>query len=338
VLKHRLLLLAKYGISIGLVTVLLLRADLGSFVAALKEADVLMFGAGLLVIGFNMLVRSYKWQLLLKVHGSSIPLITVLNLNYMSMFFNNFFLGSLGGDAFRAYRAIGYSKSRGGAVSSVIFDRGTGLATELCLLLGIGVGFLFTEDVLVSIGQFVGLGILCLIAGLMVVGVFKFQSPLISGLMLRKVPKLARLLDEVMTSIRVYKSYPKTVVSSLILSLLYHAGRSASVYCFVLAANLDISLMHVLFISLLVGVLIMVPISINGIGIQEGSYVFYLELLGASGSAALLVAVLSRGGLLAMSLVGGLLFLIDGSGRRNRASTPSGPEESNPRHVPRQPG
>jgi uncharacterized protein (TIRG00374 family) len=337
VLKHRVLLFSKFGISIGLVTVLLLRADLGMFVAALKEADMLMFGVGLVVVGFNMLVRSYKWQILLKVHGARIPLITVLNLNYMSMFFNNFFLGSIGGDVFRAYRAFGYSNSKGGAVSSVIFDRATGLATELCLILGIGVAFLFAADVLVSIDQIVGLGILCLVASLVAIAVFKFRPLLTSGLVLRKVPKLAKGSEQVMTSIQVYKTHPKTVVSSLALSLLYHLVRSAAVYCFVLAANLDISYMHVLLISLLVGVLIMIPISINGIGIQEGSYVFYLELLGVAGPAALLVAVLSRGSLLAMSLVGGLLFLIDGSGGRSRAPTLFEAEESSRQHLPRRP-
>ena len=53
----------------------------------------------------------------------------------------------------------------------------------------------------------------------------------------------------------------------------------------------------------------MIPISINGIGLQEGSYVFYLEQLGVAGPVGLLVAVLARGSLLAMSLLGGLLFL-----------------------------
>src|SRR5918996_139520 len=88
-LKRRALLLAKYSVSIGLMALILLRANLSSFVAAVKEANILWFGAGLLVVAFNMLIRSYKWQLLLKVQGANVPLIMVQNLNYMSMFFNN---------------------------------------------------------------------------------------------------------------------------------------------------------------------------------------------------------------------------------------------------------
>ena len=107
------------------------------------------------------------------------------------------------------------------------------------------------------------------------------------------------------------------------LSLLYHIGNSVALYYFALAANADVSLIPLFFITPLVGLLVMIPVSINGIGIQEGSYVFYLEQIGASGPAALLVAVLARLALLVLSLIGGLLFLVHREGPRQKATLAS---------------
>ena len=149
-LKRRLFQFVKYGVSIGLLALILLRADLGSFADSLKEANALIFGVGLLVAAFNLVIRSYKWQILLRVHSAYIPLATVTRLNFMAMFFNNFFLGAIGGDVFRAYRAFGYSNTRGDAVTSIVVDRATGIIMGLFLPLALGVGFLLTSDLLIS--------------------------------------------------------------------------------------------------------------------------------------------------------------------------------------------
>ena len=58
--------------------------------------------------------------------------------------------------------------------------------------------------------------------------------------------------------------------------------------------------------------LVMIPISLNGVGIQEGSYIFYLEQIGVGGPIALIVAVLVRLSLLIFSLIGAILFLVHG--------------------------
>ena len=315
VLRRRLPLLVKYGVSISVVVFILLRADLKTFVVSLKETDVLLFGVALLVIAFNMLVRSYKWQLLMRAQGDHIPLLAAQNINYMSLFFNNFFLGSIGGDAFRFYRATRYSQSKSTAASSVIMERVTGLLTALVLVLVVGTGILFANPDLVTIKLLAVLLLFGVAISGAVVITLKVHWKLADWKLVRKFTRIEKLARELSFSAAEYDSHRKIIGATLALSLAYHLLNAFSVWLFALAANANVAFLPLLFITPLVALLIMIPVSINGIGIQEGSYIFYLEQIGVSGPAALLVAVLARVSLLIFSLLGGLLFLISGGGR-----------------------
>jgi uncharacterized membrane protein YbhN (UPF0104 family) len=107
--KQAILTLVKWVVSVGLILLILWRADLRDALAALQEVRLSRYAAALLVMAFGILLRAYKWQLLLRVHGAWVALPRLLNLTYISLFLNNFFLGTLGGDAFRIYKAIGYA-------------------------------------------------------------------------------------------------------------------------------------------------------------------------------------------------------------------------------------
>ena len=91
-LKRRLFTVAKYGVSIGVLALIIVRADISGFATTIKDVNVLLFMVAMLIRAMNMLVRSYKWQILLSVHGSTLSLSRIKSINYMSLFFNNFFL------------------------------------------------------------------------------------------------------------------------------------------------------------------------------------------------------------------------------------------------------
>jgi uncharacterized membrane protein YbhN (UPF0104 family) len=52
-----------------------------------------------------------------------------------------------------------------------------------------------------------------------------------------------------------------------------------------------------------------VPVSPQGLGIQEGAFVFFLQAAGASSAQALAVALVLRAKSYALALVGGVLWL-----------------------------
>jgi hypothetical protein len=316
--KQKILAIVKYIVSIGMILLILSKIDINDVIDAIKEAKIFMIGNGLLVMAFSMLIRSYKWRLLLKVQGVDVPLITIINFNYMSAFFNNMFLGSIGGDAFRVYRIIDYSKSRSGAASSVIMDRITGFCMAILLVLVFGIGFILTYHSIVSIRILLYLMISISIIIISMFLLFLLCIYMNNISVLNKISIVSENLKKLVISLWMYRYNSKVIIISMFLSLLYYVTQSIKVYYFALATNIEISIIPFFFITPLVGILRMMPISINGIGIQEGSFVFYLEKIGIAGPSALLVAIMTRVSVLIFSLIGGVLFLIHNGEHRRK--------------------
>jgi uncharacterized protein (TIRG00374 family) len=312
--RQKAVLLAKWSVSIGLIIWILQRADLNTALRAVKQTDPLMLLAALATMAFGLLVRAHKWQMLLEVQGAQVSLTRLHSVTYMSMFFNNFFLGSLGGDAFRFYKAIRYCDTKGGAASTVIMERATGFFMALFMVLVFGLVTVVTQREWVSTTMLVALTLVAIGAGVVMVIIVKLRWFLTHVPMLRRMELITGLANELSTSMRAYATHRKAMFFALILSLVFHVTQTVTVYCFTVAANADVSFVTLLFIAPLVGLLVIIPISMNGLGIQEGSYVVYLEQLGVAGPSALLVAILARLAILFFSLVGGLLFVLQRSG------------------------
>ena len=134
--------------------------------------------------------------------------------------------------------------------------------------------------------------------------------------MIRNIPNLQQITEEIVDCVKRHNNHRIAVVTALGVSLIYHVANTVTVYCFLLAADSQVDFVPLIFITTLVAMLTMIPISINGIGLQEASYVVGLEYIGIAGPAALLIAVLARVGLVVQSLFGGLLFLVDNGSRK----------------------
>jgi uncharacterized protein (TIRG00374 family) len=332
------LLILRATISIGLIALILWRADLRATLDAVKNLQLLPFFAALLANVLAVSFRSFKWHLLLRIQGGRNSFATSLRLTFMSTFLNNFFLGTLGGDAYRAYHASEYSKSTGGAASAVVMERVTGLFSALLLMFVTGI-FLTYEfvnaELLVAI-SLVGLaGVVALVAMVMI-GARAGRIPV-----LRRVDRLTGLIEEMSASLLAYRDHRRMLLFAIALSIVFHALQSVVLLLFAMAAGINVPFLAMLFISPLTGILVVLPISINGIGVKEGSLVFFLEKIGAPGPEALLVALLGRVGNMTASLIGGVFFLIERSGRHPDAAdtAPTGLPSDRPtgeEHVPRE--
>lgn len=336
--RARLLLILRAGISAGLIALILWRADLGATVDALKGLRIPLVFGGLLSSVLAVLLRSYKWHLLLRVHGGRSSFGTSLRLTYMSTFINNFFLGTLGGDVYRAYHARDYSRSAGGAASAVVMERATGLLSALLLASVAGIfltyEFVTPELLLVITGVgFLGAGAL---VGAAFVGAQAGRIPV-----LRRVPRLRALIEEISSSLMAYRGHRGPMLAAMLISLVFHALQSLTLLLFAMAVGVDAPVLAMLFISPLTGILVVLPISINGIGVKEGSLVFFMERIGAPGPEALLIALLGRVGNMTVSLIGGFFFLRErstGGAPAPNADPAALPPERQPgeKHAPRE--
>lgn len=307
ILKQKSLPILKLTITVGLILVLVSKTDVNALLAGFKRAHVFLFGIAFAVSTLTILIRSYKWQLLLRIQGAELSLARIQSLNYMGLFFNNFFLGSVGGDAFRIYKTIQYPKSKSGAISSVAIEKLTNVITLVGLLGTFGVLNLYTNTFLIT-GQIYTIFTLFLVLVFMIcIGMFLFAKRETG---LRESSKIGKIKHEILESIAIYNSC-RILITTLVLSFLFYITNIAAMYFYALAGNVEISLMHLCFIVPAVFLAVMIPISVNGIGIQEGAFFGYFSFIGVDSDSALLIAILPRIAMLLLSLVGAVLFSLE---------------------------
>ena len=84
----------------------------------------------------------------------------------------------------------------------------------------------------------------------------------------------------------------------------------SGLYVQAMAVRVTVPFSWVVTVISLVAVVTALPISLNAIGIQEGAYVFFFGLVGIAAPQALALALLARAVRMAVSLIGGVLYLL----------------------------
>jgi uncharacterized membrane protein YbhN (UPF0104 family) len=120
------------------------------------------------------------------------------------------------------------------------------------------------------------------------------------------IGKLGKLYD----SIYAFRNHERALLVVLAFSLLFRFGDVLRLYVQSVALHVPVSFIWLMMAISLIAVVTSVPLSLNALGIQEGAYVFFFGLAGIAAPQALALALLSRGVRLAVSLVGGVIYLL----------------------------
>jgi uncharacterized protein (TIRG00374 family) len=305
----------KATISFVFVAILVFKADATTLLTGVKRTDAALFCAALFLSALAITIRSYKWQLLLSLHGARIPLSVIESLNYKALFFNNFFLGSLGGDTFKIYRTLSYPTTKGGSVAAVLVERLTGIlmlfliVSVFCVVALFTNFHIFTHDVLYLI---LSLNLLIIT---LICSAIKYSDKLLS--LGARLPLAARFTDIILLNLNIHKTHGRVFLGCLSLSLVYYCIAIAAMHLYASSVGAAIGLWNLTFIVPTAMFLTMLPVSINGLGVQESAFVFYFERIGTDPSLSLIVAFLPRIGMYIFSVIGGILYLIDCSQNRN---------------------
>jgi len=308
-MKKKVLFLLKLAISTGLIGYLLIKADIRALFNAASQINPLFFLAALLISILSILIRSYKWQLLLNLQGARVSLGHIVAITYMSLFFSNFAPGAIGGDLFRIYKTRNYPVLKSGSVSSIFVDRATGFITLFFVVFIFGAIDLFMINPLLTREQLFLIILYCMgfVVILILLYILLIRSSKVS--FLSKLPAFERVLKDFKQSLDIHKNHKRIVFSCLILSFIFYLSCSLVMYLFSLSASININFLRLAFVVPLITFLAMIPISFNGIGIQEGSYYFFFQKIGVNLESALLIAFLPRITMLVFSLLGGVLYL-----------------------------
>jgi uncharacterized membrane protein YbhN (UPF0104 family) len=286
----------RLGMSVGLLGWLAWRTDWVQIAQALRH---LRLELGLAAVGLYVLIQlvsSVRWQLLARPLGFHQSLGRFTSYYFIGMFFNLVLPTSVGGDVVRAWYLDGKSGQRLNAFLSVLVDRASGLMVLLMVACG---GVLLVP---LPLPAWVTASVWACAAG-SVVGLAALPVALHWTSRFARVRRLA-------AGARTYLRYPGLVVGTAGLSLVVQSANVVLVWLVGLAMDAPVPGAYYWILVPMVSLLTLMPVSVNGMGIREGSTVLLLAPLGVSESTALCLAVLWFAVVSAASLVGGAVYLV----------------------------
>jgi len=305
----KLSIILRFVISFGLLILLiwLMRKDAGEILGIIKGSNKMFM---LLAIFINVLLSialAYRLKLLMSGQEVSLSIKDAVFLTFIGYFFNNFLPTAIGGDIAKAYYASKKTNNKVASYAAVLADRLLGLVAVLLIAL---VGILFIGKGLHNKFILWTVPVIFIFTIAMTIFLLKKNNRVektYSGKkgVLRKIKeKSLKLYD----AINIYRNSPLLLVKGLILSLGLQAVTIFTIYLLVLCIGGDIPLFRLFLIIPLIWAVSMLP-SLNGLGVREGAFVYFLK--GYIGSEkAFALSLLWLGLIMLYSVVGGLFQLL----------------------------
>jgi uncharacterized protein (TIRG00374 family) len=311
-------------VSAALLVVLVLKIPSSTVEPKDTHAGTLAFFAAALILTFvGFVLSAWRWQRVLAVFDTHVPLRTLLGYYLAGQFVGNVLPSTIGGDVLRVSRASKSTGSADIAFASVAIERLTGfVALPFLTLLGLAI----KPSLLEIPHAWIAIGIsLATVAALLVILVLA-GSPHLAG-RFAKHQNWMRFVGAVHVGVDRMRREPGRTANVLVAALAYQVSVVAAVWCAVHALGVSVPDASVLAFVPAVAMAQVLPISLSGLGIREGLLVLLLHPLGVPTGKAIGVGLLWYGMTLVVSLLGAPLFAV---GHRRGKDTPIDDDEGLP--------
>jgi glycosyltransferase 2 family protein len=281
--ENRNLLLRLLGTLVATLLILLLIQQEGwdEILGALKQISLLSFLlalASLLVSRFFVIVR---WHILLQSGGVKIPFVRSAELTLMGLFANNFLPTTVGGDVVRLAGIMQMGFDRAISFASIAADRLIGMA-----------GMLFT-----------------LPFGLVPTWASLGQAAVHSSALMASLQRPLDFARRTLQTFSIWFHQPKALFTSLLCTWGNMLFIFAAVYFLIEGLGGHVNFWLIAGLWSLSYFITLIPISINGYGVQELSLTYlFLHVGGLSAATSLSMAVLIRIVFMFASLPGALFL------------------------------
>jgi glycosyltransferase 2 family protein len=297
-------------LAIGLILIVALIPTLATpdFWTTLASVNVPLVVLALILSIASVASKAWRWGIVMRWRGIHLSPGYLLISYFIGMFFNNFLPSGMGGDAVRAYEAARDTGRGAESVTAVLIERGSGMlavfaAGSLFALtaptLPIGIALLVHA---LFVGSVVAIWALWLDETGRILTVTGSRLPArFAGIW----SKIIRVYEE----FRLYRHEWRLLAEVMAQSIITLILTLASVYTLLLAFDEPISFAAFAAFFAIATAVDVIPISLNGLGVREGAYVFFLGLIGVPRAVALGVALLVRLLVLIQAAMGGIAFV-----------------------------
>jgi len=286
------LLALKFSVTVGLLAYLFSRVDVGSVARIVGDASWGWIAAGFVLYLAIQGLCAWRWLWLARVLDLNGTWIAFVRYYYVGMFFNLFLPTGVGGDVYRCYYLARSAADWKRAIVSVLADRGVGFAT-MCAIAAVATLAFGRVTLPPWLGWALGAGVVGVLVVLAVGWAARGPLAWIRGAM-PLVFEFARR-PGIMAAVAGVSLLLQTLV---IVVNIFNAR----------ALHLDVPVVFYFILIPLIAVATMIPVSLNGLGVREGAFVFFLAQVGVPEAQALSLALVWLAVILASSAIGGVVW------------------------------
>jgi uncharacterized membrane protein YbhN (UPF0104 family) len=294
--------LLQFAISAAAVWLIARNVDLATSARVLAEARLPLVAAAVVIYLVGQVLSAWRWRLIGAAVGLAPGFRDYVRWYFIGMFFMFFGPSTLGGDLVRGLYLGEDTHHRARAFNSVMFDRLNGLVVLIAI--GAAAFALFPEyglprpllwvTVALGAGLFFGW----------------WLAPTLIRLVLPEGHRLRRFVE---TDLGPFWKDRRMLVTTSAVSLVFHLVQISAQWVVSRALGLRVPFSYICVYHPLVSAFSAIPISLSGIGLREGGYLYALTAIGIDEPSAVAYGVLWLLVIVVNSLIGGLVFLASGA-------------------------
>lgn len=306
--KAVVVLLAKLILSVGLLLLVLAKVDLNLVLQILSRADPWLVAVWYSLVPLTIALAAWRWEIL----APGLSYSMALKYTWIGVFFGHVLPGSIAGDIAKGVSlALKDSGARSGLAASIVAEKGIGLIALLLFFdIACAVVYVLYGNASTQIRH---LAVLALALSLMgVIGVViaallarRSDLFLVSG----REGMLGRLADGIAAAAKFYSNKPSLLVKALLISMVIHIVNIGATYLSFCALRVDADLLFASVVYPVVSVMLLIPISISGIGIRDATMAVLFTLFGLSAASGVALSWLTLLAVIPNVAIGGTIQL-----------------------------
>jgi uncharacterized membrane protein YbhN (UPF0104 family) len=281
--------IVKITISAALVAILFYKIDIEQFIRIISKVGAVKF---LILSGLyisSQIVSSIRWHLAIRSLNENIGIFELLRAYFIGMYANLFLPSIIGGDAIKAYilaKKMPLSKT----ISSIFLERYNGLLALLLISL-------------ISVSAFHRYFNIKLIIAVLLINIGAYAS-VYSLKFLQKNSKIALFYNDI-ALFHKSRQFLSVSLLSLLVQIIVISVYAIAGYML----GFKISIAYYFAFIPIINLISFLPISFNGIGVREFSFVFLFKFAGLCKIDALSLSLEVFFVTIFCSLIGGIIYL-----------------------------
>ncbi len=292
------LIYVKVLISAGVLFFFFRTIDYGRLSGIMDRIDILYMFPILAIILLRHVLGAVRFRMLIPFKEGATTGI-LLKHYFIASFFNNFLPTALGGDGVRVFlmKECGIAKSEG--TLFILVERLIGFFSYILIAFFTTFGLRMPLELRLVIWGITA-GYTC---ALFIIFYFGWKV---------KADKIRfGILRRVVSAFRMFQSYKPALVKVFLLSFLFQLSAIYTSYLVSSAFGMGIPFLFFPAVLPLIGLAVMVPISLGGVGLREMAFVYFFSIFGIATENSLVISLGTYVTLLAGGLFGAAVFFYD---------------------------